>query len=84
MFSTAVRGGKAFASKQKIKELKKRIFRRKSLEKKLYKKRLKPIDIIQKVVINMKNLSGWKYGGKLEEIGRRLVFCISDISLQDL
>ena len=73
MFSTAVRGGKAFASKQKIKELKKRIFRRKSLKKKLYKKRLKPIDRIQKAVINMKNLLGQKYGVKLDEIEKNLL-----------
>ena len=34
MFSTAVSGGKAFAGEQKIMELKKRIFRLKTLEKK--------------------------------------------------
>ena len=33
MFSTTVRGGKAFAAKQKLRELKKRIFRLKALEK---------------------------------------------------
>ena len=38
MFSTAVRGSKAFAAEQKIRELKKRIFRFKSLENKLSKK----------------------------------------------
>ena len=38
MFSTAVRGGKAFAAKQKFKELKKRILRLKVLEKKNFKK----------------------------------------------
>ena len=38
MFSTAVRGGKAFAAKQKLRELKKRIFRLKAMEKKLSKK----------------------------------------------
>ena len=34
MFSTAVRGGKAFEAEQEIRELKKRIFRLISLEKK--------------------------------------------------
>ena len=34
MFSTGVRGGKTFAADQKLKELKKRIFRLKALEKK--------------------------------------------------
>ena len=53
--------------------MKKRIFRRKSLKKKLYKKRLKPIDIIQKAVINMKNLLGQKYGLKLDEIEKNLL-----------
>ena len=33
MFSTAVRGSKGFAAKQKIRELKKRIIRLKALEK---------------------------------------------------
>ena len=37
MFSTAVRGGKAFAAEQKLRELKKRIFRLKALEKKFKK-----------------------------------------------
>lgn len=35
MFSTAFRGGKAFGAEQKTRELKKRIFRLESLEKKL-------------------------------------------------
>ena len=34
MFSTGVRGGKTFAADQKLRELKKRIFRLKALEKK--------------------------------------------------
>ena len=34
MFSKTMRGGKAFAVEQKLKELKKRIFRLKDLEKK--------------------------------------------------
>ena len=37
MLSTAVRGGKAFADQQKLRELKKRIFRLKALEKKIKK-----------------------------------------------
>ena len=35
MFSTAVRGGKAFAAEQKLRELKKGIFRLKVLEKRI-------------------------------------------------
>ena len=38
MFSTAFRGGKAFAAEQKLRELKKRIFRLKAMEKRLLKK----------------------------------------------
>ena len=38
MFSAAVRGGKAFAAEQKLKEKKKRIFRLKAMEKRLSKK----------------------------------------------
>ena len=38
MFSAAVRGGKAFAAEQKLKEVKKRIFRLKAMEKRLSKK----------------------------------------------
>ena len=34
MFSTALKSGKAFATEQKLRELKKRIFRLKTLEKK--------------------------------------------------
>ena len=38
MFSAAFRGGKAFAAKQKLREMKKRIFRLKAMEKRLSKK----------------------------------------------
>ena len=38
MFWTAIRGGKAFSAERKIRELKKRIFRLKSLEKSCQKK----------------------------------------------
>ena len=61
MFSTSIRGSKAFAAEQKIRELKKRIFRFKSLEKRLSKKRVKPLEIIQEVVLNMNSLSSAKY-----------------------
>ena len=38
MFWTAIRGGKTFSAERKIRELKKRIFRLKSLEKSCQKK----------------------------------------------
>ena len=46
MFSATPRGGKAFAAKQKLRELKKRIFRFKAMEKRLSKKP-KPCEIIK-------------------------------------
>ena len=52
MFSTAVRGGKEFAAEQKLRELKKRIFRLKALEKKI-SKRINPYEIMKKSVDNM-------------------------------
>ena len=48
MFLTAVRGGKAFVAKQKLRELKKRIIRHKATEKKAVDK-TKPIRNNKKV-----------------------------------
>ena len=50
MFSTAVRGSKAFAADQKLRELKKVIFRFEALKKKFKGKRLRPYEIIKKSV----------------------------------
>ena len=50
MFSTAVRDSKAFAADQKLRELKKIIFRFEALEKKFKGKRLRPYEIIKKSV----------------------------------
>ena len=47
MFSTRVRGGKAFAAKQKIRELKKLLLKIKAIYKK-NKMKFKPIEIIKK------------------------------------
>ena len=60
MFSTLVRGGKSFAAEQKLRELKKRIFRLKALEKKI-SKRVNPYQIIRKLVGNMKSQPTTKY-----------------------
>ena len=60
MFSTAVRGEKASAEKQKLREPKKRIFRFKALEKKV-SKRISPYEIIKKSVDNMNSLPTAKY-----------------------
>ena len=62
MFSTNVRGGKAFAVEQKIRETKKRIFRLKVIEKRTKKTRRKPNQIIRKAAKNMNNLLTQKFG----------------------
>ena len=69
MFLTAVRGGKEFSAKQKLRELKKRIFRIKVLEKKLSKK-INPYEIIKKSVDNMSSLPLAKYKQTPNEIDK--------------
>ena len=62
MFSTVVRGGKAFAAMQKLRELKKRIFRFKVLEKKLSKgKMLRPYEIIKNPLGKVNSMPSVKY-----------------------
>ena len=61
MFHTRLRGGKAFAAEQKIRELKKIILRSKCFEK-LRKKRIRPNDLIRKAVQNMNETISTKYG----------------------
>ena len=62
MFSTAARGGKSFAAKKKLGQLKKRIFTLKAIEKKFSTdKRTRPYEIIKKLVENMINLPNAKY-----------------------
>ena len=46
MFSTRLRGGKAFTAEQKIRELKKLLFRSKRIQK-IDGKRVKPNDLIK-------------------------------------
>ena len=60
MFSTVVRGGNAFAAQQKLRELKKRIFTLKALEKEI-SKRVNPYEIIKKSVDNMNSQPTTKY-----------------------
>ena len=67
MFSTAVRSGKAFAAKQKLRELKKRIFRLKAMVKRLSKK-MNPYEIIKKSVHDMNSLPSAKYKQTPNEI----------------
>ena len=60
MFHTRVRGGKAFAAEQKIREFKKLLLKMKNIIKS-DKKRLKPNDVIKKVTYNMNNTKSQKY-----------------------
>ena len=61
MFSTAVRGGKAFATEQKLRELKKRLSRLLALQKNSKTKLKSPNALIQKAAENMNSLPTVKY-----------------------
>ena len=61
MFSTRLRGGKAFAAEQKIRELKKVIFKTKRTYK-LQKKKINSKQIIKKAVENLNGINSEKYG----------------------
>ena len=60
MHQTNLRGGKAFAAEQKIREFKNFLQRIKQIEKK--RKRLKPNNLIKKAAENMNNIISMKYG----------------------
>ena len=61
MYSTHVRGGKAFAAEQKICELKKLLWRSKRIEK-FNGKRIKPKELIKnKATFNLNNTKSAKY-----------------------
>ena len=70
MFSTRVRGGKAFAAEQKIRELKKVIFKTKNAYK-LSKRKINSKKIIQKAVENLNKTNSEKYGLPPEIIERK-------------
>ena len=60
MFHTKVRGGKAFAAEQKIREFKKILLRSKRFEKNS-NKRNRPNDLIKKAAQNMNQTISTKY-----------------------
>ena len=70
MFHTKIRGGKAFAAEQKIREFKKILLRSKRLEKERGK-RLKPNDLIRKAAQNMNKTISTKYQLAPETIEKR-------------
>ena len=62
MFSTAILGEKTFAEEQKLRELKKKIFSFKALERKILGgKKFRPYEIIKKSVKNMNSHPSAKY-----------------------
>ena len=71
MFSTAVRVGKAFAAKQKLRELKKRLSKLLQPQGNSKIKLKSPNLIIQKAVENMNSLPTAKYGVKPDKIEKR-------------
>ena len=62
MFRSDVRGGKAYAAEQKIREFKKLLFRSKRLHKATSIKRFGPKKIIRKATENMNSIRSQKYG----------------------
>ena len=61
VYSTKLRGGKAFAAEQKIRELEKVLLRSKRIQK-LDGKRVKPNELIKKATFNSSNFILPKYG----------------------
>ena len=70
MFHTKVRGGKAFAAEQKIREFKKILLRSTRFEK-FQKNRLKPNELIKKAAQNMNETISTKYQLAPETIEKR-------------
>ena len=70
MFSTRVRGGKAFAAEQTIREFKKLLLKIKAIYKK-NKMKFKPIEIIKKTTANMNKNKSTKYQIEPEEVERK-------------
>ena len=70
MFHTKIRGGKAFAAEQKIREFRKTLLRSKRFEK-LRKNRIKPNDLIRKAAQNMNETISTKYNLAPETIEKR-------------
>ena len=73
MFSTAFRDGKAFDAKQKLRELKKRIFRLNALEKKFKGKRLRSYEIIKQSVENINSMPSAKYKQVPNEVDKNTI-----------
>ena len=68
MFTTSLRGGKAFAAEQKLRELKVRIAKLN-----VQKLKISPAKIIERSTLNMNLMKSRKYGLSPEEIERRFL-----------
>ena len=73
MFSRNIRGGKAFAVEQKIREFKKLLFKSKKLHNTTSSKKVEPVKIIKKVTENLNNIRLQKYGYPSEEIEQKTI-----------
>ena len=74
MFTTSVRGGKAFAAEQKIWELKTTISKLNA-----QKLRIPPTKIILNLAVNMNNVPSEKYGLTPEETEKKHPFQMKDL-----
>ena len=70
MFHTKLRGGKAFAAEQKVREFEKILLRNKRFEK-LEKRKIKPNELLKKTAQNMNETISTKYGLAPETIEKR-------------
>ena len=70
MFHTKLRGGKAFAAEQKVREFKKILLRNKRFEK-LEKRTIKPNELLKKTAQNMNETISTKYSLAPETIEKR-------------
>ena len=66
MFTSSVRGGKAFAAEKKIRELKTRMSKLNA-----QKLKISPVKIVQNSTLNMNLMKSTKYGLSPEEIEKR-------------
>ena len=70
MFSTRLRGGKAFAAEQKIREFKKMLLKVKTFYQRS-KTKLKPNEIIRKVTANINKTKTTKYQNEPENVEKK-------------
>ena len=73
MFSTKIRGGKAFAAEQKIREFKKILFRSKHLHKSTKTSRLDAKKLIRNALQNMNNTNSQKYEKNISKHYRKKI-----------